>query len=234
MLPGGRHRAMKSALRNALLLVLMLSAGGLAIAMRPTQKVADKGPALQLETAIPHAFNGWREAPEMVAQIVDPLQKEMLQKIYTQTLSRTYIDAQGNRVMLSIAYGEDQRDAVQLHYPEVCYPAQGFEIISNYKSTLEIRRQKIPVRRLETQLGQRREPITYWTIIGDKAVLGGVDKKLAELDFGLQRKIPDGLLFRVSSINQESQLAFALHKRFVENLIDAVEPDIRKKISGLQ
>lgn len=221
-------------IRNIILLALMLASAGLAIAMRPTDKIADQGPKVVLETMIPRAFGGWREELQPATQIIDPQQKEMLQKIYTQTLSRTYVDEQGNRVMLSIAYGEDQRDAVQLHYPEVCYPAQGFEVTSNNKSTLEIRRQKIPVRHLETRLGQRHEPITYWTMIGNKAVLGGVDKKLAEMDFGLQRKIPDGLLFRVSTINQEDQRAIATHKRFVENLLDAVEPDVRKRISGLQ
>lgn len=225
---------MKLPFRNFLLLVLMLAAAGLAIAMRPTEKIADQGLKVELEIMIPREFGGWREELQPATQIIDPQQKEMLQKIYTQTLSRTYVDAQGNRVMLSIAYGEDQRDAVQLHYPEVCYPAQGFEVTSNNKSTLEIHGQRIPVRHLETRLGQRREPITYWTMIGDKAVLGGVDKKLAELDFGLKRKIPDGLLFRVSMISQETQQAFATQKKFVENLIDAVEPGVRKRISGLQ
>ena len=33
----------------------------------------------------------------------------------------------GRQIMLSIAYGEDQRDGMKLHYPEVCYPAQGFQ-----------------------------------------------------------------------------------------------------------
>lgn len=225
---------MKLPIRNLLMLVLMLLAAGLSMLMRPTYKIADQGSKVELEVMIPRTFGEWKEEPQPAVQIIDPQQKEMLQKIYTQTLSRTYIDAQGSRVMLSIAYGEDQRDAVQLHYPEVCYPAQGFEVISNNKSTLEIRGQKIPVRRLEVRQGQRLEPITYWTMIGNKAVLGGVDKKLAELDFGLQRKIPDGLLFRVSTINKENQQASAIHKKFVEDLLGAVEPDVRKKISGLQ
>lgn len=221
-------------IRNIILLAFMLLAAGLTIVMRPTYKIAEQGEKVELEQMIPRSFGDWKEESRPVVQIIDPQQKEMLQKIYTQTLSRTYIDTQGDRVMLSIAYGEDQRDAVQLHYPEVCYPAQGFEVISNTRNILEIRGQKIPVRRLETRLGQRYELITYWTMIGNTAVLGGVDKKLAEMDFGLKRQIPDGLLFRVSTINQESQQAFTVQKRFVENLIDAVEPDVRNRISGLQ
>ena len=59
--------------------------------------------------------------------------------------------------MLSIAYGEDQRDSMQLHYPR-CYPAQGFDSI-NRKDLLTTQFGVLPIRRLETVLGaQRYEP----------------------------------------------------------------------------
>jgi EpsI family protein len=136
--------------------------------------------------------------------------------------------------MLSIAYGEDQRDSVQLHYPEVCYPAQGFQVLSNRKGELQAQGGKIPVRRLETRLEQQRlEPVTYWTMIGKQAVLGGMDKKLAEMHFGLRGEIPDGLLFRVSSIDANTERAFASQNQFVENLLVAVDPVVRQRISGL-
>jgi len=222
-------------LRNILLLVLMLAAAGVAVAMRPTFKIADQGPKVDLESMIPQTFGEWHEEKQATTQIIDPLQKEMLEKLYTQTLSRTYLDAKGNKVMLSIAYGEDQRDAVQLHYPEVCYPAQGFQILSNRKSVLDIRGQQIPVRLLETLLGQQRhEPLTYWTMIGNQPVFGGIDKKLAEMHFGLQRQIPDGLLFRVSSIDQNTEQAFAIQKQFVENLAEALEPATQLRVMGLK
>jgi len=222
-------------LRNFILLALMLAASGLAMALRPTQKISEEGPAVNLETMIPLTFGDWREEPQSSAHIVDPQQKEVIDRIYKQTLSRTYVNTKGDRVMLSIAYGEDQRDSVQLHYPEVCYPAQGFEVISNRKGEMQFKNGTVPVRRLETNLGQqRREPVTYWTMIGNQAVLGGIDKKLAEMSFGLKGEIPDGLLFRVSSIDQDSEQAFALQKQFVEDLLNSIEPVVRYRISGLQ
>ena len=36
-------------LRNFVLLMLMLAASGLALALRPTQKIADQGPAIDLK-----------------------------------------------------------------------------------------------------------------------------------------------------------------------------------------
>jgi EpsI family protein len=39
-----------------------------------------------------------------------------------------YVNASGYRIMLSLAYGSDQRGALQAHKPEVRYPAQGFTL----------------------------------------------------------------------------------------------------------
>ena len=61
----------------------------------------------------------------------------IINKIYNQTLTRTYINPRGDRIMLSIAYGRDQSDALQMHKPELCYPAQGFRLLNNQRGTLD-------------------------------------------------------------------------------------------------
>ena len=104
-------------IRNFILLVLMLAASGLALALRPTHKVAINESAIDLETMIPHAFGDWRAEKENTVRMVDPQQQELIAKIYTQTLSRTYVNNLGYRIMLAIAYGDDQRDSMQMHYP---------------------------------------------------------------------------------------------------------------------
>ena len=106
--------------------------------------------------------------------MVDPQQQELIDKIYTQTLSRTYVNPSGYRIMLAIAYGDDQRDAMQLHYPEVCYPAQGFSLKGKEKGTVATENGIIPVTRILTNLGQRNEPVTYWTTVGDQVFRGGI------------------------------------------------------------
>ncbi|NTV70819.1 MAG: EpsI family protein [Azonexaceae bacterium] len=220
--------------RNTVLLVLMLATAGLSIAMRPTQKITNDGPKVDLETMIPHAFGGWQEEKQSSALVIDPQQKQMLEKIYTQTLSRTYSNNKGQRVMLSIAYGDDQRDSLQTHYPEVCYPAQGFQVMSNEKSVLTVRQTYIPVRRIFTVLGtQRYEPVTYWTMIGDIPTLGGVDKKIAEMNYTLRGRIPDGLLFRVSSIDSETVRAFLIQDSFINALADAMTAHDRLRLMGV-
>jgi EpsI family protein len=219
-------------IRNIILLVLMLASAGLAVAMRPTHKIADQGPKVDLETMIPHAFGEWQEEKQSGTQIVDPQTKEMLDKIYSQTLSRTYVNGSGYRVMLSIAYGSDQSDSMQVHKPEICYPAQGFALQGKQSGTLAVKNGEIPVIRILTTLGQRSEPVTYWTTIGDQVVKPGIHKKLAEMSYGLSGKIPDGMLIRVSSIDAQSDNAYQVQDRFAAQMLEALAPEHRQRLTG--
>ena len=48
------------------------------------------------------------------------------------------------------------------------------------------------VLQLQTELGQRKEPLTYWSTIGNKAVQGGTARKLEQLrylEFGKRIKM---------------------------------------------
>lgn len=224
----------KSWLQSALLGALMVGSALSAQVLTPTVMLSSERPALVLERDVPLSFGDWRQDTEAVSGVVNPATEAALRKIYSQTLARTYINRRGERIMLSIAYGGDQRDAVQLHYPEVCYPAQGFQLRNSALGELVLPRGVIPVKRLETNLGEvRNEPITYWTTVGDVAVTGGVDKKLAEMRYGLRGKIPDGLLFRISSISADPRAAYALHAEFARELLDAASPQVRHRLSGL-
>lgn len=223
---------MKPILKNFLLLALMVAASGLAIAMHPTQRIADMGPPVKLETMVPTAFGQWREEAQNQTLIVDPQQKEMIDSIYSQTLSRTYINPEGYRVMLSIAYGSDQSDAKQVHKPEICYPAQGFVLKNKQYSQLNTQNGAIPITRVEAALGQRNEPITYWITVGERVVGPGLEKKLVEMSFGLSGKIPDGLLFRLSSIDSEPGRAYEKQSTFAGDLLASLTPEHRQKFIG--
>ena len=219
-------------LRNFILLVLMLSTSGLTLALRPTQKISEHGPTIELETMIPRTFGEWREELNKSIQIVDPQQKEMIDKIYTQTLSRTYINTSGYRIMLSMAYGDDQRDGMQMHYPEVCYPAQGFVLKDRQDGTLATKNGSITVTRILANLGHRSEPVTYWTTIGDQVVQGRIQKKLVEMRYGLSGMIPDGMLVRLSSIDNEVDKAYTMQAQFANQMLETVTPEYRLKLDG--
>jgi EpsI family protein len=210
----------------------MLAASGLALALRPTHKIAMHGPAIELETIIPITFGEWRVEKVNPLSMVDPQQQEAIDKVYTQTLSRTYVNNLGYRIMLAIAYGDDQRDSMQLHYPEMCYPAQGFSLQGKEKGTMQTENGVIPVTRILTNLGQRNEPVTYWTVVGDKVFRGGIEKKLVEMGYGLNGQIPDGVLIRISSIDSEASNAFAIQAQFADQMLRALAPKYRQKLNG--
>lgn len=215
------------------MLVMMLAAGAVAHALRPTVYLADKRAKVELEQLVPSQFGDWQELKQSNGQIINPQQTALLEKIYSQTLSRTYVGKNGVIIMLSIAYGANQSDGVALHYPEVCYPAQGFQLQSNQLAEIETKFGSIEGRRLMTRLGQRNEPVTYWSTLGDKVVRGGMKTKLAQLDYGFNGFIPDGLIFRVSSINREATKGYADQSLFIADLIEALPPASRQRLAGL-
>jgi EpsI family protein len=164
---------------------------------------------------------------------VNPQTQELLDKLYSEILTRTYVNSAGYRVMLSLAYGSDQRGALQAHKPEVCYPAQGFTVHKNEAAVLKTVHGEIPARRLYTTLGQRHEPVTYWFTVGDKASPTQLEKRLVEMRFALTGRIPDGMLFRVSSIDQDQARAFERQDQFVKELLQSVSSGARMRLSGL-
>ncbi len=211
----------------------MLAAADMALGLKPTEKVADAGPKVDLETLIPKAFGDWKIDETIVPLLVDPETQAKLDKIYNQTLTRTYVNSQGARIMLSIAYGGDQSDSMAVHKPEVCYPAQGFQILKNKNTLFSTGFGDIPVKRLVATHGSRIEPITYWTTIGDAAVISSSVKwKLQQLKFGLTGKIPDGLLFRISSIQADENAAYQAQDDFTRAMLGALSPDGKKRIIG--
>jgi EpsI family protein len=224
---------MKQNLRISLVAgVLMVSSAVLAKVMTPTERLAEVRPPLVLESAVPTTFGDWSEEKELTAQVINPETASELAKIYTNTLSRTYVNHSGDRIMLSIAYGADQTSGLQLHYPEICYPAQGFNLASAVKGTLMTNLGELRVKRLQTSLGSRNEPVTYWTTMADKVVLGGYDTKFAQLSYGFRGQIPDGLIFRVSSISNDAQAAFKVQDQFVRQIADALPVQSRTRFIG--
>jgi len=185
-----------------------------------------------LEQMIPVRFGTWTVDPGVLPLQPDPEQQGVLEKIYDQTLSRAYIDGQGRRVMLAIAYGGDQSKSLQLHLPEVCYVAQGFDMVDDRDGILATPYGQLPVKRLVARLHERNEPITYWITIGDKATKAGIGQKLRRLAYGLSGEIPDGMLVRVSTIQANEAAAWQVQDHFVADMLATLSPRDRAHLIG--
>lgn len=225
---------MIDSLRRALMIgIAMLAASGFAVAMKPTHRIAEEGPKLDLESMIPRQFGDWRIDSSIAPIQVSPDVKAKLDQVYDQTLSRTYVNENGQRVMLSIAYGGNHGEGMQTHRPEICYPAQGFTIDKSLgRAVLQSLYGGISVNRLVASLGARVEPITYWVVVGSTPTEFGLSMKLAQLRYNLTGTIPDGLLVRVSSIDRNEVGAYELQETFVLRLLDALPEQERLRLIG--
>jgi EpsI family protein len=221
--------------RAAWMAACMVGAAVLGQAMVPTRHMADRRGPFSLAAAVPDRFAGWTVDPRARGIVANPQTQALLRRLYTETLERTYVRGPGERIVLSIAYGADQSDvSLQMHYPEVCYPAQGFQLRSQRADRLELPFGRLPVRRLETVFSTaRHEPVTYWTVIGDELTTSGLDKRLAEIRHGLQGEIVDGMLVRVSSIGSRTDEAYALQDQFIRDLLASLTPAVRRRLAAL-
>lgn len=226
---------MKTARSRAfLVLALALVSAAFAWWWKPKIYLADRSAPIQLEQALPKQFGDWRIDENMPVVLPSPDVEAVLNLIYSQTLARTYVNRQGERIMLSIAYGGDQSDGTRAHRPEVCYPAQGFQIRANRTGQYSIGGLPLRVRQLVAQLGGRVEPISYWVMVGEHAALSGTEQKLAQLQYGMKGLIADGLLMRVSSIGSETEKGYALHQRFIADAFEAMPPQLRSRYFELK
>jgi EpsI family protein len=210
----------------------MFSGAGLALGMRPTKHMADEIGVPSLETLFPKEFAGWRVDANVPVILPAPDVQALLDKIYNQVLSRSYVNGQGERIMLSVAYGGDQSDGTSAHRPEVCYPAQGFAIASNRAGLLRVGDRQIQVRRLMSSLGQRKEPITYWVVVGGEVVTTGIGQKLAQMRYGLRGVIADGMLVRVSSIDADMVHAHEIQGAFLADMGKSMTPEAAARVFG--
>lgn len=225
MLPDRRH-----ALGIAAAMVAV-AAG--ARSLVPKSPLSAERPPVALTVLFPATFAGWRVDDSLPVILPAPDVQARLDQLYSQVLARTYINGAGARVMLSVAYGQNQSDTTQVHRPEVCYPAQGFQLLATRDAALDIGAGRVlPVRRVETRMNNRAEPVTYWLVVGDVAAVNRTQQKMAQLQYVLRGLVADGMLVRVSSIDLDTARSFALQDGFIRQLLLAMPPAAAERVFG--
>ena len=228
--PGAFGTLKKTAAPALLLAAAVIS----TVLIRPEKMLADLTPAITLETSVPHAFGDWKVDPEVVVLVPSSVKQEAISQIYSQTLSRTYVNSAGQRVMLAIAYGANQTRQLRAHRQEVCYVAQGFQIDTLRSVNLVIDGVTLPVTRMVASSGARNEPVTYWFTMGSNVVRSYYDRQVVELKYALSDFIPDGYLFRVSTIDPDAAASFKAQHAFVNELMKSLKPEVRARLLGAQ
>jgi exosortase B len=216
----------------ALAIAAMLAMGATAAAAPALKPQPAAGADFDLEQAIPARFGDWQIDPNMVPLAPTPDVQANLDRLYRQVLSRTYVNSSGEQMMLTIAHGGDQSDALKAHRQEACYAAQGFEIRALAHGSLSTAGRTIPVTRMLAVRGERVEPVTYWFTMGDRVVLGRLERLQVQLRHGLSGRIPDGLLVRVSSLSTDAPGALASQQSFIAAITAAMPAHHRARLLG--
>ena len=197
---------------------------GAAIAASTLKPVRAEGPGIDLEEVVPATFGDWHIDPSIVPVPPSADVQAKLDRLYSQVVNRAYVNDAGEMVMLTIAYGGDQSDALKAHRQEKCYSAQGFEVHALEHGRLDAAGRSIPVTRMVAVRGDRVEPVTYWFTMGERVVLGRVERLRAQLASGLRGHTMDGMLVRVSSLSSASDAAgaFVTQQSFATALFSAI------------
>lgn len=219
--------------KAALTLAAMLLAATASIVAKPTRLVAEMGPKLDLEAKFPQGFGDWRIDPHVMPVRADPVLQRVVEEAYDQVVSRTYVNSQGYRIMLSAAYTGKRDQAMDVHRPEVCYPAQGLSIKRRtWDASLTLPERELPLKRLVAGNGERHEPISYWLVVGRDVANSGTSHRVATFKYGLTGRIPDGMLVRVSSVDPDETRSFAMQDAFVRDMLAAMDTDFRSRLLG--
>ncbi len=218
--------------RNYLLAFTMLVAVILAVVLKPVEKLADNGEKVDLSAMIPSKFKDWGVDTNTPAQILSPEVEANLNKTYDQILSKTYVNQQGEKIMLTIAYGSAQTQDLKAHRQEICYRAQGYSIDMLRHENMQISNKNIPVTRMYATQRGRNEPVTYWFTMGNQVVLSRTERFLVQLKYALSGYIPDGFLIRISNLANDPENAFLKHEEFISTLISSTSTATSTRLLG--
>jgi EpsI family protein len=185
----------------------------------------------KLDDLVPRSFGPWTSE-----DVGDPLALNgpgtLSAKLYNQLVTRSYTDGRGGAVLMLLAHGERQSDELQLHRPEICYPAFGFAVLRNEPMMIHLGDGiSVPARRLLTESESHQESVLYWTRLGEFLPTSAAEQRTARFKNAVAGLVPDGILCRFSTADGTPRAWPAL-EQFVHDLIAATKPAGQRVLIG--
>ena len=213
--------------RETLIGGAFLAAAAAGFALKPRQTENLLGTA-KLDDLVPKAIGPWQF--NTASGLVLPPADQLRDALYSQLLTRTYVS--GNAAaMLLIAYSGAQDGTVQVHRPEVCYPASGYRLTQQAPHAVSLAPGvAVPARAITAETEVRREQLIYWTRLGRHFPTRWIEQREAVTAENFAGMIPDGVLVRISSTGPGDQLP--LLDGFARALFGVVGPRMRQVLLG--
>jgi EpsI family protein len=201
-----------------------LASSALSVVLKPHRHESLLA-GMPLNKIVPSTIGDWRSKD--VSDLVDAKgENNLIERIYRNTRSES-------EIMMLFAYGDTQSNDLQLHRPEVCYPAFGFEIVSNRPTEIPLSsRVSLPARALVAHSPSSDEVILYWSRLGDFLPTNGAEQRIDRLKTSLGGYIADGLLARLSMAGSNPTDAEDEMSGFAAQLIKSVSRNYRPALIG--
>ena len=214
--------------RQALIGGGLLAAAAAGLALTPRHRENMLGNA-KLDNLVPKAFAGWRF--DVASGLVLPPADQLRDKIYSQLLTRVYVRDDAPAVMMLIAFSGAQDGTVQIHRPEVCYPASGYRLTRIAEHVVPLAPGlAVPARAITAEADVRREQLIYWTRIGSHFPTRWIGQRGAVMAENFAGIVPDAVLVRLSSVTGDD--ATPMLDRFASDLYQAIGPQMRRVLLG--
>jgi EpsI family protein len=205
--------------RKFLLGLMFCSATALAVWRKPTLKLDYLG-SRKLEDLIPKSIGRWSFVT--ASGLVVPPEDQFQKSIYAQILTRVYSDGQNPPIMLLMAQSGSQTGFLQIHRPETCYTAGGYAISAITPHPIAVGPVVVPANRMDATTGGPTEHVIYWTRIGNRVPNSWRAQKLAVAEQNLEGVIPDAILIRISTINDDAAAAMTAIDGFVSAMLQSI------------
>lgn len=193
-----------------------------------------------LARSIPTQFGDWKEVSYAGDQI-DPgkgtADEPNMDRPYDDVLMRAYGNSRGEVVLLAVAYGRNQRQEVKIHRPDVCYTAQGFQLVERSRVSMPFSSSPdIQGMRMLVKAPGRTEAVSYWIRIGNVFTENAWAIRYHIFKQGLAGRAVDGVLVRASRIEQGgttvSGSRYRVQEEFLGDLVRALPPQARHLLLG--
>lgn len=216
--------------RSMVIGTALLGIGGAAVARQP-KSIAKPIRKETLDRLIPMRIGGWTY--QDTSGLVLPPPDALSDALYSGLVTRSYASPNRLPIMLLVAYSNVQDGMLQVHRPEVCYPAGGYRIsptqmteVPNGVGGL------IDANSFSADGISRTEQILYWTRIGNHFPTSWLDQRIAVVRANLDGMIPDGALVRISTLAPDMAAAHADLAAFAAELVEASPPMARRLMIG--
>lgn len=215
--------------RKFLLGGAFLGSAALAYARTP-RRVEDFLGKAKLDNIIPKTFADWSFVS--ASGLVTAPEDQLSRLLYSQLITRVYSAPGKLPIMMLAAQSASQTGVLQIHRPEVCYPAGGFTLSPVVEHDIAVGPLTLRTNQLTATSDSTSEQIVYWTRIGKHLPISWAEQRWAVAEDNMRGTIPDAVLVRISVTSNDRVQALAVISDFTRELLTSLSPVARRVLIG--